>query len=103
MTLTTKIRTGRHCVFSMHVHLVFVTKYRKKIFKHLHLQHMHEIFKSVCDSFDTELVEFNGEYDHVHLLVHYTPKTTISKLTNSLKGVSSRYLRKNFQDISKYY
>ena len=64
---------------------------------------MQNIFKSVCNSFDAELVEFNGEYDHVHLLVHYTPKTTISKLTNSLKGVSSRYLRKNFQDISKYY
>ncbi|MEQ4725624.1 IS200/IS605 family transposase, partial [Nonomuraea sp. B19D2] len=45
-----------------------------------------------------ELREFNGEHDHVHLLVHYPPKVAISKLVNSLKGVSSHYLRKEFTD-----
>ncbi|MET8786498.1 IS200/IS605 family transposase [Streptomyces sp. NPDC004589] len=44
-------------------------------------------------SFETELKEFNGERDHVHLLVHYPPKIALSKLINSLKGVTSRYLR----------
>lgn len=50
----------------------------------------------VCDSFEAELREFHGEHDHVHLLVHYPPKMTVSKLVNSLKGVSSLYLRKEF-------
>jgi putative transposase len=50
----------------------------------------------VCDSFEAELREFNGEDDHVHLLVRYPPKVAISKLVNSLKGVSSLYLRKEF-------
>ncbi|MCF1512617.1 IS200/IS605 family transposase, partial [Streptomyces glomeratus] len=50
----------------------------------------------VCGSFETELKEFNGESDHVHLLVHYPPKVALSKLINSLKGVSSRYLRAEY-------
>ncbi|MFC4012496.1 IS200/IS605 family transposase, partial [Nonomuraea purpurea] len=55
-----------------------------------------DIMIEVCDSFEAELREFNGEHDHVHLLVHYPPKVAISKLVNSLKGVSSHYLRKEF-------
>lgn len=47
-------------------------------------------------SFEAELREFNGETDHVHLLVHYPPKIALSKLINSLKGVSSRYLRAEY-------
>ncbi|EST27686.1 hypothetical protein M877_16040 [Streptomyces niveus NCIMB 11891] len=52
-----------------------------------------EIMREVCASFETELREFNGEADHVRLLVHYPPKVALSKLINSLKGVSSRCLR----------
>ncbi|MGD1221530.1 IS200/IS605 family transposase [Streptomyces krungchingensis] len=52
-----------------------------------------EIMREVCDKFEVEVKEFNGEADHVHLLVHYPPKVALSKLINSLKGVSSRYLR----------
>jgi putative transposase len=44
----------------------------------------------------TELKQFNGEQDHVHLLVHYPPKAQLSKLVNSLKGVSSRRLRQEY-------
>jgi putative transposase len=38
-------------------------------------------------------VEFDGEDEHVHLLVHYPPKVSFSALVNSLKGVSSRMIR----------
>ena len=103
MSNSNTIRAGRHCVFNMHAHLVFVTKYRKKVFKKVHLEAMSDIFNSVCDDFESTLVEFDGEHDHVHLLVHYPPKIAISKLVNSLKGVSSRYLRRDFPDIHKYY
>ncbi len=54
-----------------------------------------EIMRDVCESFGAELREFNGEGDHVHLLVHYPPKVALSKLVNCLKGVSSRYLRRS--------
>lgn len=46
--------------------------------------------RNVCIDFGAELREFNGEDDHVHLLVHYPPTVAVSKLVNSLKGVSSR-------------
>lgn len=88
------VRKGRHCVFLMHVHLVFVTKYRRGGFCEESLVRLEEIFESVCEDFESELVEFNGEIDHVHLFVYYPPKVCVSKLVNSLKGVSSRLLRK---------
>ncbi len=52
--------------------------------------------RAVCADFETELVEFNGECDHVHMLVHYPPKIAVSRLVGSLKGVSARRLRQEF-------
>jgi putative transposase len=95
MKSTNEIRRGRHCVFNLHVHLVFITKYRRAVFTKQILSDLHEIFQSVCEDFQAELVEFNGEDDHVHLLVSYPPKVSVSSLVNSLKGVSSRLIRKN--------
>uniref|UniRef100_A0AAU2VYW3 IS200/IS605 family transposase n=1 Tax=Streptomyces sp. NBC_00008 TaxID=2903610 RepID=A0AAU2VYW3_9ACTN len=90
------VRRGNHVVFHLHVHLVFVTKYRRGVFNDDMLTRCEEIMRDVCQSFEAELREFNGEDDHVHLLVHYPPKVQLSKLVNSLKGVSSRYLRQEF-------
>jgi putative transposase len=64
---------------------------------------MRDVFADICQNFEAELIEFNGESDHVHLLLNYPPKVTISKLVNSLKGVSSRLLRANFNSIHRYY
>lgn len=89
-------------MFIMHVHLVFVAKYRKTVFTKKILEDLHDIFTKVCTDFETELVEFDGEDDHVHLLVNYPPKIAVSVLVNSLKGVSSRLLRKkNYPSIRK--
>lgn len=60
------------------------------------LKRCEEIMRKVCDDFEADLIEFNGEEDHVHLLVHYPPKVALSHLVNSLKGVSSRRLRQEF-------
>ncbi|WP_330301726.1 MULTISPECIES: IS200/IS605 family transposase [unclassified Streptomyces] len=98
-----KTRTGRHCVFVTHVHLIFVTKLRHKVFTHTHLTRMEEIMRSVCADFGCELVEFNGEDNHVHLLVNFPPKVAVTKLVNSFKGVSSRRLRQEFPDLVRHY
>jgi putative transposase len=96
------IRHGRHCVFLMHVHLVFVTKYRREVFTKAILDDLRAIFASVCIDFESELVEFDGEDDHVHLLVNYPPKVSVSSLVNSLKGVSGRMIRrKQYPSIRK--
>jgi putative transposase len=97
------IRTGRHCAFLLHAPLVFVTKYRHKVFADRHLARREEVRRAVCEDFETELVEFNGENNHVHLLVNFPPKVAVSKLVNSLKGVSSRRLRQEFPDLVRHY
>lgn len=94
MNLSTDLRRGRTCVFLMHVHLVFITKYRRTVFNKQILNELRNIFTNVCTDFEAHLIEFEGEGDHVHLLVNYPPKISISKLVNSLKGVSSRLIRK---------
>lgn len=83
--------------------MVFLTKYRHPVFTSTHLDRLAEIFRDVCSDFEAELAEFNGEANHVHLLVHFPPKVTLSKLVNSLKGVSSRLLRKEFEDLRVAY
>lgn len=59
--------------------------------------------RSVCADFECELVEFNGETDHVHLLVNFPPKVAVTKLVNSVKGVSSRRLRQELPDLARHY
>ncbi|MFJ3812107.1 IS200/IS605 family transposase [Streptomyces sp. NPDC090073] len=89
-------RRGRHVVSAMHVHLVFVTKCRRVVFNDEMLTGCEEIMRKVCEKFEAELKEFNGERDHVHLLVHYPPKVAVSKLVTCLKGVSARRIRQEF-------
>lgn len=101
-SLNKNIRQGRHCVFDLHVHLVFVTKYRRNIFNSKTISALSYIFDKVCNDFDARLVEIDGEEDHVHLLIHYPPKVSLSKLVNSLKGVSSRMLRQMHPNIKQH-
>ncbi len=75
---------------------MFVTKYRGGVFDDAMLARCEEVMRDVCADFGTELRDFNGEHDHVHLLVYYPPKVALSVLVNSLKGVSSRRLRSEF-------
>ena len=103
MTKSIEIRTGRHCVFNIHVHLVFVTKYRKAVFQQCHYETMAEIFGKVCGDFEAKLVAIDGEGDHVHLLVNYPPKIAVASLVNSLKGVSSRLLKQKHPELAKVY
>lgn len=103
METSRAFRTGRHCVFGLHVHLVFVTKYRRNVLTDAAHETLRELFAKVCQDFEAVLVESNGEDDHVHLLVEYPPKVALSKLVNSLKGVSSRRLRQQHPEIANRY
>ncbi|HDS9666346.1 IS200/IS605 family transposase [Klebsiella pneumoniae] len=94
-------RAGRHCVFMLHCHLIFITKYRGEVFNATHLETLEGICRNVCELFECELVEFNGESDHVHMLLNFPPKVSISKLVNSLKGVSSRKMKLHHSELHK--
>ncbi len=84
----------------MHVHQVFVAKYRRQIFEHDAIEKLRTYFSNICADFEAKRVEMDGERDHVHLLINYPPKLEISSLVNSLKGVSSRLLRRARPDIA---
>jgi putative transposase len=97
------VRRGRSVVYTLHAHLVFTPRYRRGVFTDAILKRCEEIMREVCTDFGAELREFNGERDHVHLLVHYPPQVTLSRLVGSLKGVSARRLRQEFHDhIHRY-
>jgi putative transposase len=91
-------RRGRHVVSALHVHLVFVTNYRHGVFDDDMLRFCEQVMRKVCKDFEADLREFNGEADHVHLLVNYPPKVSVSALVNSLKGVSARMLRSEYTE-----
>jgi len=103
MEVSRTFRTGRHCVFGLHVHWVFVTKYRRGVLTEAAHETLREVFAKGCQDFEAVLVESNGEDDYVHLLVEYPPKVALSKLVNRLKGVSSRRLRQQHLEIASHY
>jgi putative transposase len=83
--------------------LVFVSKYRRNVFDVAGLEALRSIFAKVAHDFGAVLVDMDGEDDHVHLLLEYPPMVSVSSLVNSLKGVSSRLLRKHRPDIAGRY
>jgi putative transposase len=83
--------------------LVFTPKWRRAVFTAAQLDTLRALFSRVCGDFKAELVEFDGGVDHVHLLVQYPPQMSLSKLINSLKGVSSRRLKALHPEIRKHY
>ena len=93
----------RYAAFNLHVHIVFVTKYRRKIFGELHLKSLKQYVAEICQDFDSELKECNGESDHLHMLIEYPPTVQISKLVNSLKAVTSRRMRNDHIDLRAAY
>jgi putative transposase len=91
-------------VSDLKCHLVLTTKYRRKVLTDAMLTRLEQIFTALMEKWEGRLVEFNGERDHVHLLLQYTPQTEPSKLINNLKTVSSRYLRKEFvTEVNQVY
>ena len=92
-----------HSAYNLHVHLVFITKYRKKVLADNHRQYFKEVVAEICKDFGAELKECNGEGDHVHMLIQYPPTVQLSKMVNNLKSVTSRRMRANFIDLRAAY
>lgn len=98
------LNTLNHSVFSLQYHLVFVTKYRRKCISPEMLERLREIFRDTIQKWHGELIEFNGESDHVHLLMSLNPKLRLSDFVGNMKTVSSRLIRKDFKDeLAEFY
>jgi putative transposase len=102
MAEASEYRTGRHVIFKLHVHLVFVTKYRRGVITDRVRAFLKEAMEKVCLDFEADLMAFDGEDDHVHLLIAYPPKVAISSLVNSLKGASAYRLKaQQFTEVQR--
>lgn len=102
--MTTRLRHHAHSTFRIWMHIVLVTKYRKKVITPEILERLKEIFSKLCLSQKCDLAEFNGESDHVHLLIDMAPDISVSKLVNILKTISSREIRREFSvHVNQFY
>jgi hypothetical protein len=73
-----QLQALHHCVFKLQYHLVIVTKYWRKVISDEMKKRLGEIFFDTLLKWECELIEFNGEADHVHLLFSATPKPSLS-------------------------
>ena len=91
--------TNAHSVFSLHYHLILVVKYRRQVFTDEISNRAKEIFEYIAPTYKIELVEWNHDKDHVHVLFKGQLKTELSKFINAYKFTSSRLLKKEFPTI----
>lgn len=91
-----ELDTNAHSVFSLHYHLILVVKYRRQVFTDEISNRAKEIFEYIAPTYKIELVEWNHDKDHVHVLFKGQPKTELSKFINAYKSASSRLLKKEF-------
>lgn len=97
-----KLDSNNHSVFSLHYHLVMCIKYRRKLINDSISDRLKDIFADIAPNYGVELIEWNHDIDHVHLLFKAKPNTEISKLLNAYKSASSRRIKNEFPDIRKY-
>lgn len=101
--MSSSYNKGFRSVYKLTAQVVLVTKYRKKAISEKVLLRLKEIFTDTLIKWECKLVEFNGESDHVHLLIDYKPDISLSKLIANLKTVSSRLIRRDFPELSSKY
>jgi len=93
--------TNSHSVFSLHYHLILVTKYRKPVFDDEISKRARTLFEAIAPTYKIEVLEWNHDQDYVHILFKAQPKTELSKFINAYKSASSRVLKKEFPSMRK--
>ena len=96
-----KMKKGQHCVYGIEYHIVWCTKYRRKVLTSKIEGRLHELLNHFAEANGFEIITMNGEEDHIHLLISATPTTAIPNIVKGMKGVSARMLFKEFPEIKK--
>ena|ERR1035437_1795932 len=103
-TKTTSLKSSYHCVYALNYHLVLVTKYRRKCLSCAMLKVIESSARERCASRGGELLEANGESDHVHLLVSLPPNVSPGEFVNAVKSNTARILRRDFlRELARVY
>jgi putative transposase len=97
-------KSSSHSVYNLKLHIVLVTKYRRRTLTPDLLKYLQEAFSECLSAWRCTLLEFGGEADHVHLLVDIHPALDISVLINNLKTASARRVRNRFAEhLAPFY
>lgn len=96
-------RKTAHSVYDLKYHLVWITKYRKKVLRGDVAEKTRELIREVCKANDVEIIKGHVSQDHVHLFVSVPPNISISQLMQFIKGKSSRKLLFAFRELQKQY
>ena len=96
-------RHGAHTKFEIHVHIVWVTKYRKPIMTGEVGSRVRELIRQVCRDEDVEILKGSVSKDHVHVFLSIPPKVTISRLVQRMKGFSSYKLMLEFKHLERTF
>lgn len=97
-----KLDRSSHSVYNLNYHLILVVKYRRKALKYEDVRNrLYEIIQKLINQYEVEIINMNTGDDHIHILFKAKPKLCLSKFINMLKGVTARYLRKEFPKLKK--
>lgn len=96
-------KSTSRAVSDLKTHLVLVTKYRKKVINKELLEELNKIVNNLALKWGVEIIEVNGETDHIHILFKYYPQMQLSKFVNNLKTVSSRLINKDYEEYLKEF
>jgi putative transposase len=99
----TEHRYGSHTVSRLTAHLVWITKYRYDVLKGDIQLRCRELIIQICDAEDVRILKGVVSKDHVHMLIEYPPRTSLSDLVKRLKGRTSRRLQEEFPQLRKQY
>ena len=86
----------------MLTHLVWCPKYRRRVLLGKVASRLYELFRQAAEVNDWEVHELNVQKDHVHMLLQYHPRESISQAVNILKGGTSKVIRQEFPKLEEF-
>ena len=92
-----------HVVWECKYHLVWCPKYRFRILKGEVGRSVRDIIKQLCEWKNVEILEGNVQVDHIHLVLSFPPKYSISEVVGFLKGKSAIKIFDTHLDLKKRY
>jgi putative transposase len=92
-----------HCVYVINYHLVWMPRYRKKVLTEPIATRLKQLFREIATQYGFEVIADEVMPDHVHLFVSAPPKFSPSQVVRLFKGITSRRLTQEFQQIRRAY
>lgn len=89
----------QHSVYKLTYHLVLVVKYRKQVITNDIANTIKITIERFNKNYNLEIINYNYEKDHLHLLFSIQPDTNIQKIVNAMKAATSRIVRKNHPEV----